>query len=99
MSWRIYLLETSQKGRVDEILQDDVLWRQTRLYRDAATLGGPAGRMYLYLEGPEEAMKRADSLLLPTVSPLTPDRAEALHARFKEEEEQSAQGMGLMFSD
>ncbi len=89
----------SRRGELEESLKDDVLWRQTRILRDAGPLGGAADEIYLYMEGSESAMGRADTLLGPIAAKVDPARAEELHARFKAEEEMSAQGMGLMFSD
>ncbi len=100
MAWRIYVVSAANRAAVEQALtQDDLLWRQTRILRDAAPLGGTPGETYLYMEGAETAMAHADSELPPLVSKAEGMLAEKLHARFKEEEELSAQGMGLMFSD
>jgi hypothetical protein len=100
MAWRIYVVPADKRASVEELLtRDDLLWRQTRILRDAQTLGGVAGETYLYMEGSETAMTHADGAIPPLGVRAEGALAEKLHARFKEEEEMSAQGMGLMFSD
>jgi hypothetical protein len=98
-AWRIFVVPTEKRGELEEVLKDDILWRQTRILRDAAPLGGGAGEVYLYMEGAEAAMERADKMIPPLGTKAEASLAEKLHAKFKEEEEMSAQGMGLMFSE
>lgn len=99
MAWRIFVLASGERAALEEVLKDDVLWRQTQVLRDAGPLGGAAGEVYLYMEGSETAMARADELIPPKAKKVEAALGEKLHARFKEEEEMSAQGMGLMFSE
>lgn len=100
MAWRIFVVTNDQRGPLDELLtNDDLLWRQTRILRDASSMGGPAGELYLYMEGSETAMAHADEKVTKIAKPVEKARGEELHARIKDEEEKSAQGMGLMFSD
>ncbi len=100
MAWRIYVVPAEKRAAVEELLtRDDLLWRQTRILRDAEPLGGASGETYLYMEGSETAMTHADGAIPPLGNRAEGALAERLHDRFKEEEELSAQGMGLMFSD
>ncbi len=100
MSWRIYVTPSAKRGELDEILtKDDLLWRQTRIVREAAPLGGGNDELYLYMEGADTTMAHADQKLEGVAKKVEPVLGEKLHAQFKEEEERSAQGMGLMFSD
>lgn len=100
MAWRVYVLSNQKRGELDDLLtKDDLLWRQTRILRDAAPLGGSADEVYLYMEGAETAMAHADARVTALGKKAEPALAESLHAKFKAEEEASAQGMGLMFSD
>jgi hypothetical protein len=100
MAWRVYVLPSDKRGELDEITtKDDLLWRQTRTLREAAPLGGKADEVYFYMEGSETAMAHADAKVTAVAKKADPELAEKLHAKFKAEEEASAQGMGLMFSD
>lgn len=100
MAWRIYVVPTAKRSELEEVLtKDDLIWRQTRILRDAAPLGGAVDEAYLYMEGSDTAMTHADELVTKVAKKVDAAVAEKLHAQFKEEEEKSAQGMGLMFSD
>jgi hypothetical protein len=100
MAWRVYVVSTEHRGALEELLtKDDVLWRQTRTLRDAGPLGGEKNELYLYMEGSETAMTHADETVTKLAKKAGTELSEKLHAKFKAEEEASAQGMGLMFSD
>ena len=99
MAWRIYLLASDKRDAVDEILKDDILWRQTRFFREGPTLGGKKGETFLYMEGIDTAMERADKMLPPLASRVETQEAERIYSKIKEEQDNAAQGMGLMFAD
>lgn len=100
MAWRVYVLPSDKRTELEELTtKDDLLWRQTRTLRDAAPLGGAANEVYFYMEGSETAMAHADEHVTKVAKKADPKLAEELHAKFKAEEEASAQGMGLMFTD
>lgn len=84
---------------MEEVLTDDILWRQSRVYREAPTLGGKPGELYLYLDGSDSAMERADKLIPPLGTKVDMKDAERIHSKLKEEQDNAAQGMGLMFAD
>jgi hypothetical protein len=99
MAYRIYTLAADKRDAVDEILKDDILWRQTRFFREGPTLGGKKGETYLYMEGIDSAMERADKLLPPLATRVEAKDAERIHNKIKEDQDNAAQGMGLMFAD
>ncbi|MDE1881232.1 MAG: hypothetical protein KGI89_11885 [Euryarchaeota archaeon] len=100
MAWRIYVVPSGKRAELEEVLtKDDLIWRQTRILRDAAPLGGAADEVYLYMEGSDTAMAHADEKVTSVAKKVEAALAEKLHTQFKDEEEKSAQGMGLIFSD
>ena len=99
MSWTIFRVPSARKGDMDAALADDLVSRQSRKIRDAATLGGPAGELYVLIEGSPEGVGRADAVLGPMGTRLTGDEAQKLFDRLAEEDQSSAAGMGLLFSD
>lgn len=99
MSWRIFVLPKDKQEATEEVLKDDTLWRQTRVYREAPTLGGKEGELFLYLDGTEEAMTRADKLVSAVAKAVPPEEAQRVYAKIKEEQENAAQGMGLLFAE
>jgi len=99
MAWTIYSVPTGKRTDLDAALKDDVVSRQSQKVRDAGAMGGPADRLYVLVEGSEEGVRRAESLLGPIGEKLPPADGAALHQRFKDEEEAASSGMGLFFTE
>ncbi len=99
MAWVIFDVPNDRRAKLDEALRDDVVARQSHKLRDAATLGGPSGHLYVQVEGSPEAVARVEMLLKDLGTRLAPKDAEKLRARFQEEDEASSAGMGLFFTE
>ncbi|MCI4367596.1 MAG: hypothetical protein L3K08_07585 [Thermoplasmata archaeon] len=99
MAWVLYTVPSTKKTEVETALHDDIVSRQSHKVRDAQSAGGPAGQLYVLVEGSVEAVDRADSLLKPLGERLPPKEGDALHARFKDEEDAASAGMGLFFTE
>jgi hypothetical protein len=99
MAWRIFELPAEKKEALELVLQDNVLWRQTRIFKEASLYGGKAGDYYLYMNGADEAMARADTMVPPIGKKLTGADAEKVYAQIREEEDRAASGMGMIFPD
>ena len=99
MAWTLYRVPTGLKTELDQVLADDVVSRQSHKIRDAATAGGPSGELYVLIEGNGEAVHRADELLAKIGTKLPLADGEKLYAKFKEEDDSAAAGMGLFFTE
>jgi hypothetical protein len=99
MAWTLYRVPTAHKTELDQILAEDQVSRQSHKIRDAATAGGPAGELYVLIEGRDDAVARADELLAKIGTKLPPADGEKLYRGFKEEDESAAAGMGLFFTE
>ena len=99
MSWTLYSVPSTRKTELETALRDDVVARQSQKVRDAASVGGTAGQLYVLIEGGAEAVERAGTLLQPLGTKVPAAEAEGLYRRFKEEEEAASAGMGLFFTE
>jgi hypothetical protein len=99
MSWTLFAVPTSKKGQLDDVLKDDQISRQSQKVRDAASIGGKSGELYVLVEGLPDAIRRAEELLMPVGTKLPAPEAEALYHKFKAEEEAASAGMGLFFTE
>jgi hypothetical protein len=99
MPWILYEVPNDRRSKLDEVLRDDLIGRQSQKIRDAATLGGRSGHLYVQLDGSPEAVSRAEMLLKDVGVKLPAKEAEALHARLQEEDEAASAGMGLFFTE
>lgn len=95
MAYRVYRMKPAQVPRLDEALGDDVLSRQSLQVRDARHFGMPGDWVFLFVEGGEAGVIRADALLLEFAE-RAPD-AERLHHLLKAEEDEAASSLGSLF--
>ena len=99
MPWTLFTVPSTRRTELDEVLKDDQVARQSLKVRDAASLAGPSGQLYVLVEGSGEAVGRAESLLGPLGTRLPPAEGEALYRKLKDEEEAASSGMGLFFTE
>ncbi len=99
MAWTLFSVPAGKKAELEALLKDDQLSRQSQKVRDAPSAGGPAGELYVLVEGAPEAVARAETLLASVGTKVPAAESERLFQRFKEEEENASAGMGLFFTD
>jgi hypothetical protein len=99
MAWTIFGVPSEKRAELDAALKDDLVSRQSQKVRDAAALGGPAGRTIVLVEGSPEGVERAKQLLATVGTTLPAAESEGLYRRFREEEESASAGMGLFFTE
>ena len=99
MAWTIFSVPSAKRTELDAALKDDLVSRQSQKVRDAGALGGPADRTYVLVEGSTEGVQRAKELLAAVGSALPAAEGEALHQRFRDEEDAASAGMGLFFTE
>jgi hypothetical protein len=99
MAWTIFSIPSTKRTELDTVLKDDVISRQSQKLRDAAAMGGPADRVYVLIEGSADGVRRAGELLAPLGTVLPPAEGDALHQKFRDEEDAASAGMGLFFTE
>ena len=99
MAWTLFSVPSTKRTELDAALKDDTVSRQSQKVRDAAAMGGPAGALYVLVEGAVEAVHRAEELLTPIGTRLPSADAETLYRKFKDEDESASAGMGLFFTE
>ncbi len=95
--YRIFRVPAGQAGKIDELLKDELVSRQSLVVRESRSLGvGGEGSLVL-VEGSEAGLARAEALLKDVGKGLAGAEAENAYRRFKEQDEDAASGMGLIF--
>jgi hypothetical protein len=94
--YRVFRVPTSQALKVEALLTDDLVSRQSITRRDAKTLGLPDEGLLVLVEGSQAGVERA-SALLADVPALEGAAADEVYRRLKLEEEDAASGLGLVF--
>lgn len=97
MAFQVYRFPSALRARLDEALGDDILSRQSLVIRDARHFGVPGDWIFLFVEGEEKGIFRADAVLLE-FGERAPD-AKTLHDLLKAEEDNAASSLGSVFGE
>ncbi len=93
----IYEVPVENKGKIDQVLKDDLVSRQSITIRDAAALSMEGKETYVLIEGSDEALEKADELFKEVGKKLEGGDAEDTYRMIKEKDEAAEGGMGLLF--
>lgn len=97
MAFQVYRVKTSDRAKLDAALGDDILSRQSLNIRDARHFGRNEDALFLFVEGTEGGILRADAMLLGFAE--RAQDAEDLYRRFRDEEDAAASGLGSVFGE
>jgi hypothetical protein len=98
MVYVIFEVKKEQMGKINELLKDDLVNRQSILTRDASSLGIDKDTSYTKIEGSIEGVKRAEELAKEfEFVKLKENDAKEIDSKIKEQEESAADGMGMIF--
>lgn len=97
MGYLVFRILTKDSRKLEEILKDDIVSRQSISTRDARSLGAPGEGTLVLIEGSEKALHRADELLKGMGEKLHGREAEHVHELFRREAEDVASGVGFVF--
>jgi len=97
MAYVVFKVEKDMVNKIDEILKDDIVSRQSIVVRDASALGIKIDARLVFLEGNEKAIQRARELFKDIGSAADEAVAKKVHDKIREEESSAASGMGMIF--
>ena len=98
MPYVIFELKSVEAGKINTIIKDDLVSRQSIVIRDANSLDVKKEVSYLKVEGSAEGVKRAEELAKELgISKLPEKKAKKLDEKIKEQEDSAATGMGMIF--
>jgi hypothetical protein len=98
MAYVIFEVKSAEAGKIQTILQDDIVSRQSIVIRDANSLDIKEAVSYLKVEGSTEGLKRAKDLAKELgMKKLPVKKAKAIDEKIKEQEDSAATGMGMIF--
>ena len=99
MSYVIFSVDKSQVSKVNQILRDDLVSRQSIVLRDASALNIEKDVRYVLIEGTDEAIKKAEVLFVEVGKKEDDEEAKNIYNKIKSEESDVAEGVGLIFGD
>jgi ribosome-binding factor A len=98
MRYAIFEIEKDLIGRIDRVIRDDVVSRQSIVTRDANSLDIGKEVVYVKIEGSEEGLKRAEELFKEMgIKRLSKKKAEGINEKMESQDEDAAIGMGMIF--
>lgn len=93
----VFLFPQESAARSREILEDDLISRQSVTLRDARSLGVKRDGTLVFLQGDPKAIARFETLAEDAAERLGEKEATSLRSILQKEEEDAAEGVGLLF--
>jgi YbbR domain-containing protein len=94
----IFEVKSEEVGKINQMLKDDLVSRQSILNRDASSLNIKKDVSYLKIEGSEEGLKKAEEIAKELkFKKLNKKESEEINIKIKEQEDSAADGMGMIF--
>ena len=98
MPYVIFEVKSEDVGKINDVVKNDLVSRQSILTRDANSLDIKEDVSYLKIEGSEEGVKKAEELAKElNFKKLDAKKAEEINNKIKEQEDSAASGMGMIF--
>ena len=98
MAFVIFEVKTENVGKINSLVKDDLISRQSILTRDASSLDIKGDVFYVKIECSDEGLKRAKKLAKEQeFKKLDVKKAKKINEKIKEQEESAASGMGMIF--
>jgi len=98
VAYVIYEVKAAETGKINTMLQDDIVNRQSIVIREAHSLEIKEDVSYLKIEGSDAGLKRAAELAKELAFKKLPvKKAKTINDKIKEQEDAAATGMGMIF--
>ena len=93
--YKIYSLKKEKRKTLDSLLADDILGRQTIIYKNAENYGGNDDSLFILIEGLSDVFSRIAELKPEGLEEVK--NSEGIYRQIKNEEDEAESGMGFMF--
>ena len=98
MAYVIFEIKSEDVGKINNVIKDDLVSRQSILTRDSSSLNIDGEFSYLKIEGSKDGLKRAEELAKELdFKKLNSKKAEEINKKIEEQEDSAASGMGMIF--
>ena len=98
MTYVIFEVKSDEVGKINQMLQDDLVSRQSILTRDASSLSINKDVSYVKIEGSEQGLKKAEEIAKELeFKKLDKKESEDINSKIIEQEDSAADGMGMIF--
>lgn len=98
MTYLIFEVKSDEIGKINKLIKDDLISRQSILTRDSSSLNMKGNFSYVKIEGSADGLKRAKELAKELeLKKLDEKKAKGINKKMEEQEESAASGMGMIF--
>jgi len=98
VSYVIFEVKSEDASKINELIKDDLVSRQSILTRDSSSLDIKGEVLFLKIEGSKEGIKKAKELVKEyAFKVLDEKKANEVNEKIKEQEDSAASGMGMIF--
>ena len=98
MTYLIFEVKSEESGKINKLIKDDLISRQSILTRDSSSLNLKGNFSYIKIEGSTEGLKRAKELAKELeLKKLDEKKAKKINIKIEEQEDSAASGMGMIF--
>ena len=98
MAYVIFEVNSEDVGKINSLIKDDLVSRQSILTRDASSLDMKGDVSFVKIEGSDAGLKQAKNLAKELgFKLLAAKKAEEINKSIAEQEESAASGMGMIF--
>ena len=94
--FKVYKLAKAKREILDSLLADDIVGRQTVMYKDGSGYGSDSSYIVL-IEGSDNIFKNVDSIANGSLEELKKSKEEEIYKKIKDEENNSRDGLGFIF--
>jgi len=98
LTYLIFEVKSDEIGKINKLIKDDLISRQSILTRDSSSLNMKGNFSYVKIEGSADGLKRAKELAKELeLKKLDEKKAKGINKKMEEQEESAASGMGMIF--
>ena len=98
MTYVIFEVKPEDAGKINTMIKDDTVSRQSIVIRDSNSIDTKGDNSYLKIEGSETGIKRAKELAKELgLKELNKKKAEEINKKIEQQEDSAATGMGMIF--
>jgi len=98
LAYVIFEVKSEDVGKINKLVKDDLVSRQSILTRDSSSLEVKGDVSYVKIEGSDKGLKRAEELAKELhFKKLAIKKAKEINEKIREQEDSAASGMGMIF--
>ena len=98
MTYIIFEVKSDEAGKINKLIKDDLVSRQSILTRDSSSLNLKGQFLYLKIEGSDAGLKKAEELAKELeLKKIDKKKAKQINDKIEEQEDSAASGMGMIF--